>query len=95
MILVPVVIGLLGLVCLLAKKSMLGIVIGINLMIMGATSAFVVAGVISGRATDGQVFAVFVALSGVAQLVVGYSLAVRLFYLRRGTTLKGLRTLKR
>ncbi|HTL13287.1 MAG TPA: NADH-quinone oxidoreductase subunit K [Bdellovibrionota bacterium] len=94
MMMVSFCVGFLGLLNLLVRRSLLGAIIGVNLMMMGAASAFVVSGVVTGRAVDGHIYAIFVIASGAAQLVVGYTLAVRLFYLRRDVGLSGLRSMR-
>jgi NADH:ubiquinone oxidoreductase subunit K len=55
---------------------------------------FVLAGISSGARTQGHLFGLFIALSGVAQLAGGYALAVRLFYLKNRTKMDQLRSLK-
>ncbi|MCC7442221.1 MAG: NADH-quinone oxidoreductase subunit K [Bdellovibrionales bacterium] len=93
MMIVSFVIGFLGFVNVVARRSLLGVIIGVNLMMMGAACAFVLSGVVTGRALEGHVYAIFVIASGAAQMVVGYTLAVRLFYLRRDIGLRGLRSM--
>lgn len=94
MIIISVAIGALGLTCLLLKRSLVGIFIGLQLLILGATSAFVLAGVLSGKPEEGHLFGFFIMLQGVGQLIVGYGLAVRLFYLKRQVQMDSLRSLK-
>ena len=94
MIIVSAVLGGLGLICILSKRTLLGLMIGVHLLILGAAIIFVVAGSYSGMHIQGHLFAIFITLSGVAQLVVGFSLAVRLFYLRKRVGMDELRTLK-
>ena len=89
------VIGGLGLACLIWRRTILGIMIGIQLLILGSTLVFVLAGISAGVRLEGHVVALFVTLGGVAQLVAGFALAVRLFYLRNKTEMSELRSLKR
>lgn len=89
------VIGGLGLACLIWRRTILGIMIGIQLLILGSTLVFVLAGISAGVRLEGHVVALFVTLGGVAQLVAGFALAVRLFYLRNKTDMSELRSLKR
>jgi NADH:ubiquinone oxidoreductase subunit K len=88
-------IGGVGLACLIWRKTLLGIMVGIQLLILGSTLVFVLAGISSGVRLEGHVVALFVVLGGVAQLVAGFALAVRLFYLRSKTEMSELRSLKR
>lgn len=89
------VIGGLGLACLIWRRTILGIMVGIQLLILGSTLVFVLAGISAGVRLEGHVVALFVTLGGVAQLVAGFALAVRLFYLRNKTEMSELRSLKR
>lgn len=97
MMIVGALLGALGLICILLRRTLLGVLIGIQLLVIGATTFFVLASITSESASvasQGHVFSVFIALGGVAQLVVGYALAVRLFYLKKRTGMDELRSLK-
>jgi len=94
LMLVAGLVGGLGLVCMITRRTLLGMMIGVQLLILGATLAFVLAGVISGARVQGHVFGLFVVLGGVAQLIAGYSLAVRMFYLKKRINMDDLRALK-
>jgi NADH:ubiquinone oxidoreductase subunit K len=93
-------IGAMGLVCVVMRRTLLGLLIGIQLMIMGATMMFVVAGIFAGTTHDGVVRAsghaggVFIAVGGIAQLVAGFALAIRLFYLKNRIEMSDLKSLK-
>lgn len=87
-------IGGLGLICLVWQRTLLGIMIGIQLLILGATMIFVLAGISAGDRLEGHVVALFVTLGGIAQLVAGFALAVRMFYLRNKTEMSELRSLR-
>lgn len=89
------VLGALGLVCLLTRGTLLGVLVGAQLLLTGACLALVWAGAATGAPLTGHVFGLFVAIGGAAQLSVGYALAVRLFYLRRTAEMSELRSLKR
>ena len=89
------VLGGLGLFCALYRKTLLGVLIGIQLMILGSTMIFVQSGFSSGAHVSGHVFGLFIAIGGVGQLVAGFALAVRLFYLRKKAGMEELRSLKR
>lgn len=86
--------GCLGLVCIIWRKTLLGVLIGGQILILGATLMFVLAGISSGARIEGHLFGLFIALGGVAQLVAGYALAVRLFYLKNKNEMEHLRSLR-
>ena len=88
------VMGALGLVCLLMRRTLLGMMVGIQLLVIGSTMMLVVAGVESGGLTQGHVFGLFVTLIGVSQLVVGYAFIVRLFYLKKKVGIEEIGSLK-
>ncbi len=94
MMLVSGLIGGLGLVCMISRKSVLGLLVGLQLLMIGSTMIFVIAGLHSGLRIQGQIFGLFITLGGIAQLVVGYSLAIRLFFLKRRISLDDLQALK-
>ncbi len=87
-------IGALGFVCILIRQTLLGALIGTQLLALGAAMIFVMAGASAGVRLDGHVFAFFISLEAIAQLVVGYAFAVRLFYLRNRVDMSELRSLK-
>jgi NADH:ubiquinone oxidoreductase subunit K len=87
-------IGGLGLVCMISRKTMLGLLIGVQLLILGSTMMFVLAGLSSGLRIQGHIFGLFITLGGIAQLVAGYSLAIRLFFLKKKISLDELQALK-
>ncbi len=94
MMLVAGLIGGLGLVCMISRKSLLGLLIGVQLLILGSTMMFVIAGIFSGLRIQGHIFGLFITLGGIAQLVVGYSLAIRLFFLKKGISMNKVQALK-
>jgi NADH:ubiquinone oxidoreductase subunit K len=87
-------IGLMGLICITLRRTFLGVLIGVELLMLGASLTFVLAGVLSGRAVDGNLFGLFITLSGVSQLVTGFVLCVRLFYLKRRPLMTELKNLR-
>lgn len=88
------VIGALGLVSILSRKTLLGVLIGIQILMLGASMMFVLAGISSGVRIEGHAVGFFVIIGGVAQLVAGYTLAIRMFYLKNKTEMQELRSLK-
>lgn len=88
------VIGGLGLICMISRKTLLGLLIGIQLLIMGSTMMFVFAGLHAGFETQGHIFGLFITLGGIAQIVVGYVFAIRLFFVRKRTSIEDIRMLK-
>jgi NADH:ubiquinone oxidoreductase subunit K len=92
---VAAAIGGLGLACMLLRRSLLGVLVGVQLLALGSATMFVISGIVSGARVQGHVFALFIVLGGVAQLVGGYALTVRFFYLRNNIGMDELRSLKR
>jgi NADH:ubiquinone oxidoreductase subunit K len=87
-------IGSLGLVCIISRRTLLGLLIGIQILILGSTMMFVLAGISSGLRVQGYIFGLFITLGGVVQLVVGYALAIRLFFLKKRIAMEELQALK-
>ncbi|MGK5089847.1 NADH-quinone oxidoreductase subunit K [Bdellovibrionota bacterium FG-2] len=90
----PGIIGGIGLACIIFRKTLLGVLIGVQLLILGAVAAVVMAGIVSGRQVSGHVSGVLIFLSGVALVALGFALAIRMFYLRRRISMSELRTLR-
>jgi NADH:ubiquinone oxidoreductase subunit K len=87
--------GGIGLMALLYKKTVLGLVVGMQLLTLGGTSLLVFAGASSGSSLEGHLFAFFIAVVGLAQMGAAYAVATRMFYLKGKTSLDELRSLKR
>jgi len=95
MIAIAVLLGGIGLACIVYKRSLLGTLIGIQILVLAAAMMFVLAGAVdSATTTQGHILGLLVTLAGVAQTVVGYALSVRLFYLKKRVSLDELRSLK-
>lgn len=94
MILFSAVLGGMGMFCALYRRTLLGVLIGLQLMVLGATSIFVVSGFTAGAHVNGHVFGLFILLGGVGQLVAGFALSVRLFYERKRAGMDDLRNLQ-
>ncbi len=88
------IIGGLGIVCIISRKTMLGLLIGLQLLVLGSTMMFVLAGMSSGLRIQGFIFGLFITLGGVAQLVVGYALSIRLFFLKKKISIDELQVLR-
>lgn len=91
---IGMVLGCLGLICMMTKRTLLGVLIGVQLLFLGATTILVLAGVGSNETESGQIYGLFILMVGLAQLVVGYSLAVRLFYLKKRIGMETIRSLR-
>ena len=76
------ILGSLGIACMVVGKSLLKILIGMQLLILGASLLFVYAGIVIGTPVQGHIFGFFIILGGIAQLVVGFSLSMRVFILK-------------
>ncbi len=94
MMIVAGIIGGMGLVCMVSRRTLLGLLIGVQLLVLGSTMIFVLAGISSGARVHGHIAGLFIVFGGVAQLVAGYSLAIRLFYLKSRIHMDELRSLK-
>jgi NADH:ubiquinone oxidoreductase subunit K len=95
MIAIATVLGGIGLACMLYKRTLLGVLIGAQILAIGAAMAFLVAGSVSAaNAPTGHVLALLATLGGVAFTVAGYAISMRLFYLRRRTGMDETRSLK-
>lgn len=92
--LVAGLIGGLGLVCMISRRTLLGLLMGIQLLVLGSTMMFVLAGIAAGLPIEGHIFGLFIILGGVAQLVVGYALAIRFFFLKKKISMDELQALK-
>lgn len=94
MMLIAASMGGLGLACMIYRRSLLGLLIGLQLLMLGAALIFIPVNADPAIQMKGHIFGLFVALAGIGQLVVGYALAVRLFYLKRRVALEDLRSLR-
>lgn len=94
MTLIAGLIGGVGIMTLISRKTILGVLIGTQILILGATLTFVWAGISSGAQLSGHIFALLIVMGGVGQLGAGYALAIRMFYLKNTTHLEEIRSLK-
>lgn len=93
--LVSGILGGLGLASLVMRKTLLGVLVGVQLLVLGSTMMFVLSGIASGARPEGHLSGFLIVLGGVAQLASGYALAIRRFYLRGDINTDELRVLKR
>lgn len=94
MLILPTILLGLGLSCFLIKRTFVGALLGVNLLFLGATAAFVFSGLGAGEFGRGYVFALFVAIAGVCQLILGWALALRLYYQSESSDISFLRNLR-
>jgi NADH:ubiquinone oxidoreductase subunit K len=87
-------VGGLGLVCMVSRKTLLGLLIGVQILVLGSTMMFVLAGISAGSRVEGYIFGLFIVLGGIVQLVVGYALSIRLFFLKKRISMDELQALK-
>jgi len=91
---VPVILGGLGLISLLTKRNLLGVLMGVHLLYLGAAVFFVLSGVFSGQVMQAYIFAVFIIFSSLIQIVIGHALMARFFYISKNIDMASIRTLK-
>jgi NADH:ubiquinone oxidoreductase subunit K len=92
---IPVLIGAIGLGCLVLRRTLPGVIVGIQILFLGSSMIFVLGGLRSGVAGEGHLFAAFIVVAGLAQVIGAYGLAMRMFVTRRHVRMDELRTLKR
>ena len=94
MILIAAIVGALGFLCLIWRQTLLGVLIGLQLLSLGGGMFLVLSGVIAGARADGQVAGLLITVSSLGQLVAGLAVATRLFYLKGRSEMKDLRSLQ-
>lgn len=95
MIAIAICLSGIGLACILYKRTLLGVLIGAQILVTSAAMVFVIAGSAqASTASTGQALGLLVTLGGVAFTVAGYALSVRLFYLKKRVDMDELRSLK-
>jgi NADH:ubiquinone oxidoreductase subunit K len=90
-ILLAVVISTLGLIAILSKPNFMGLLVGFHLLGLGVSSSMVLH---SGASTDADFFGFVAILLNGLQILGGFALGLRLFYLRKRTGLNDLRELR-
>ncbi len=94
MIVVAALLGGFGITCMLYRSTLLGLLIGLQLLVLGTTLGFVLAGVSTQSAVEGHIFGIFILAGSVGLFAVGLALAVRLFFLKGNTSVDELRNLR-
>lgn len=84
-----------GLMSLLLRKTLLGLLLGIQLMGLASSLLFVVAGVQAGVPLAGGVFAWLVSMTQAGVWVAGFALVARFFLLRQSVEVEKAGELKR
>jgi|CryBogDrversion2_8_1035294.scaffolds.fasta_scaffold175816_1 NADH:ubiquinone oxidoreductase subunit K len=79
MIWLSAILGSLGIAGMVIGKSLLKILIGMQLLILGASVLLVYSGIVTQVPVQGHVFGFFIILGGIAQLVTGFTLSMRVF----------------
>ncbi len=69
----------LGLVAVVARRNVVGILIGIELMLNAANLNFVAFARYGGAKLDGQIFALFVILLAACEAAIGLAILINLF----------------
>jgi NADH:ubiquinone oxidoreductase subunit K len=95
MMLVSGIVGGMGLICMVTRRTLLGMLVGMQLLVLGSTMTFVLAGVSSGVRIEGHLAGLLITLGGLAQLAGGCALSVRMFLLKNKVDMDELRSLKR
>ena len=94
MILVGAAFFVIGVVNIMLKRNMVGVLVGGHLVFTGLVLCFVFAGGATGGEVQAQEVAFFILLSGVAQVGAGLVLALKIFELKKGTAVEELKDLK-
>ncbi len=71
-----------GIVVMIARKNIIGILLGIELILNAAALNFVSFTKFSNSNLDGQVFALFIILVAAAEAAVGLAIVIRFFQIR-------------
>ena len=93
--LVSGLVGGMGLVCMICRRTLLGMLVGVQLLVLGSTMMFILAGISSGVPVEGHLAGLLITLGGLAQLAGGAALSVRMFYLKNKVDMDELRSLRR
>lgn len=83
-----------GLFAILSRPTLLGIILGFQMMTMGAGLVFVFAGSHANELVRGHVFASYLLVSAIVFSGSGLILTSRLFFLRKRAAVDEIRTLR-
>jgi|GEM_PF-2715766 len=84
-----------GVLSILVRKTLTKVLVGVHLISLAGSLAFL-AGVFGrGHTMSAEAMALLCYIVGLAQVVVGFSFAVRLFYLRGNAELREVARLRR
>lgn len=84
----------LGLSCLIFRKNLIGIIVGLQMFFMGGVSFLSLTGILTKNAEKTYVVAFLVLLALVSVLVIWFALCVRVYFLERSLEIKNLNRLK-
>lgn len=95
MILIAAAMAGIGLACVLYRRTLIGILVGLQLMVLAASMMFMLAG-LSSAATriQGQIAGLWVMMFGLVATVAGCAVSLRLFYLKRRASMEDVRALR-
>ena len=92
---VAALLGGLGCICITLRRSLLGVLLGMQMLMLGATLLFVVAGSALGLSVRTNVLGLFALLGQVGLIVAGFALCIRLYSVKKSIAMDQLRSLKR
>ncbi len=92
--LVSVVLAMLGILAILSRKTLLGMIFGMQLISQSLISFSVFIGYARGQPLNGQMVAFFMLIISLSSIVASLSLAIRIFYLRKSIELSHLKGLR-
>ncbi len=73
------IVFLLGLYCVLARRNAIGILIGVELILNAANINYLAFAFFGGGRYDGQVFAIFVIMLAAAEAVIGLAIILAIY----------------
>lgn len=94
MVVMSLLLAALGTFCILVKRSILGMVIGAQLIVFAGSSIFLISGVTSGAQLDGQVVSLLALVLGTIQVGVAMAYTVNLNRIRHQSRIEDLRNLR-
>jgi NADH:ubiquinone oxidoreductase subunit K len=79
-----------GLICALYRRTVLGVLIGIQIMFLGTSLVFVAIA----QAPKPQLFSLLICLNLIPVISTGLALAVRLFYIKESAQMNDIKGIK-